>query len=86
MFGKTMADALFWRFDKGMVNAMNAEISLGTVATVRDATSWLRYTYLFVRMQKNPFLHGELSLRDSNHDTYSSVEGYPIMIYGMIRR
>jgi antiviral helicase SLH1 len=46
-----------------MVDAMNAEISLGTVATVRDAISWLRYTYLFVRMQKNPFLHGGLSLR-----------------------
>ena len=81
-----MANVLFWRFDKGMVDAMNAEISLGTVATVRDAISWLRYTYLFVRMQKNPFMHGEFSLRDANHDSYSGVEGYPMMICGMIRR
>ena len=81
-----MADVLFLRFDKGMVNAMNAEISLGTVATVRDAISWLRYTYLFVRMQKNPFMHGEFSLRGANHDSYRSVEGYPTMSYGMIRR
>ena len=81
-----MADVLLWRFDKGMVDAMNAEISLGTVATVRDAISWLRYTYLFVRMQKNPFMHGEFSLRGADHDSYNSVEGYPMMICGMIRR
>jgi antiviral helicase SLH1 len=44
-----------------MTDAMNAEISLGTVATVGDAVRWLGYTYLFVRMQKNPWLYGELS-------------------------
>jgi antiviral helicase SLH1 len=45
-----------------MANAMNAEISLGTVATVGDAVRWLGYTYLFVRMQKTPLVYGELSL------------------------
>lgn len=43
-----------------MINAMNAEISLGTVATVGDAVRWLGYTYLFARMQKNPLLYGKL--------------------------
>lgn len=52
-----------------MTDAMNAEISLGTVATVRDAVRWLGYTYLFVRMQKTPFTYGKLSLCDRNHDS-----------------
>jgi antiviral helicase SLH1 len=38
---------------------MNAEISLGTVASVRDAMRWLGYTYMFVRMKKNPFIYGK---------------------------
>jgi antiviral helicase SLH1 len=55
-----MADILFRSFIKGMIDAMNAEISLGTVATVGDAVRWLGYTYLFARMQKNPLIYGEL--------------------------
>ena len=30
-----------------MVDAMNAEISLGTIATVSEAVEWLGYTYLY---------------------------------------
>ena len=30
-----------------MVDALNAEISLGTIANVPDAIQWLGYTYLF---------------------------------------
>ena len=43
-----------------MIDALNAEISLGTVANVRDAVRWLGYTYLFVRIKKNPFQYGEM--------------------------
>lgn len=46
------------QFKGGMVDALNAEISLGTVANTRDAVQWLGYTYLFVRMRKNPFIYG----------------------------
>ncbi|EAU84905.2 activating signal cointegrator 1 complex subunit 3 [Coprinopsis cinerea okayama7 len=46
------------RFQGGMIDALNAEISLGTVATCDDAVQWLGYTYLFVRMRKNPFIYG----------------------------
>ncbi|KAH6915313.1 activating signal cointegrator 1 complex subunit 3, partial [Coprinopsis sp. MPI-PUGE-AT-0042] len=46
------------RFQGGMIDALNAEISLGTVANRSDAVRWLGYTYLFVRMRKNPFLYG----------------------------
>ncbi|KAG6817216.1 hypothetical protein H0H87_011574 [Tephrocybe sp. NHM501043] len=54
------------QFQGGLVDSLNAEISLGTVANVRDAVRWLGYTYLFVRMQKNPFLYG--IARDANGD------------------
>ena len=43
-----------------MVDALNAEISLGTVANVNDAVQWLGFTYLYVRMKKNPFIYGAL--------------------------
>lgn len=55
------------QFVKGMIDAMNAEISLGTVTTVRDAIVWLGYTYLFVRMQKTPTLYG-ISYDDVQYD------------------
>ncbi|PFH52850.1 hypothetical protein AMATHDRAFT_1892 [Amanita thiersii Skay4041] len=51
------------QFQKGLVDALNAEIALGTVSTVHDAVRWLGYTYLFVRMRKNPFNYG-ISLED----------------------
>jgi len=41
-----------------MIDALNAEISLGTVSNIRDAVQWLGYTYLFVRMRVNPFVYG----------------------------
>ncbi|TCD67667.1 hypothetical protein EIP91_012033 [Steccherinum ochraceum] len=46
------------RFIAGLIDALNAEISLGTVATVHDAVQWIGYTYLYVRMRKNPFQYG----------------------------
>lgn len=50
------------RFQGGLIDAINAEISLGTVANINDAVQWLGFTYLFVRMQKNPFIYGERGL------------------------
>jgi antiviral helicase SLH1 len=41
-----------------MIDALNAEIALGTVANVHDAVQWLGYTYLYVRMRKSPLLYG----------------------------
>lgn len=54
------------QFQRGMVDALNAEVSLGTVANTRDAVRWLGYTYLFVRMRKNPYGYG--ILRESTSD------------------
>lgn len=46
------------RFISGIENALNAEIALGTVTNADEGVQWLGYTYLYVRMQKNPFLYG----------------------------
>eukprot|EP01094_Clydonella_sp_ATCC50884_P027738 TRINITY_DN8091_c1_g1_i2.p1 TRINITY_DN8091_c1_g1~~TRINITY_DN8091_c1_g1_i2.p1 ORF type:complete len:1749 (+),score=740.80 TRINITY_DN8091_c1_g1_i2:384-5249(+) len=37
---------------------LNAEISLGTVTTMGEAVAWLGYTYLMIRMCKNPMHYG----------------------------
>ncbi|CAK0786311.1 hypothetical protein CVIRNUC_009524 [Coccomyxa viridis] len=41
-----------------LVDNLNAEIVLGTVTNVKEACTWLSYTYLFVRMLKNPLAYG----------------------------
>nr|XP_026489402.1 putative U5 small nuclear ribonucleoprotein 200 kDa helicase [Vanessa tameamea] len=39
-------------------DALNAEIVLGSVQSVRDAVTWLGYTYLYIRMLRQPALYG----------------------------
>ncbi|KAJ6539226.1 Sec63-domain-containing protein [Mycena capillaripes] len=46
------------QFQGGMIDSLNAEIALGTVANTHDGVRWLGYTYLFVRMRKNPLIYG----------------------------
>ena len=46
------------KFGAKLVDNLNAEISLGTVTNVEEAVQWLGYTYMFVRMRKNPFTYG----------------------------
>ncbi|KAM3165145.1 Antiviral helicase SLH1 [Lachancea thermotolerans] len=41
-----------------LVDNLNAEISLGSVTNVEEGIQWLGYTYLYVRMRKNPFSYG----------------------------
>lgn len=53
---------------------LNAEIVLGTVQTLNDAAEWLKYTYLNVRMLRNPTLYGvPLGQIDSDRDLKASV-------------
>ena len=37
---------------------LNAEIVAGTVQNVRDAAQWLGYTFLYIRMLRQPALYG----------------------------
>ncbi|KNE71806.1 hypothetical protein AMAG_16111 [Allomyces macrogynus ATCC 38327] len=54
------------QFASGMVDNLNAEISLGTVTTVDEAVQWLGYTYLYVRMRKNPVRYGIVTDDDTS--------------------
>lgn len=42
------------KFSQKLVDNLNAEISLGTVTSVQEGVTWLGYSYLFVRMRRNP--------------------------------
>lgn len=46
-----------------LADNLNAEIVVGSVQNVAQAASWLGYTYLFIRMLKNPTLYG-ISIAD----------------------
>ncbi|KAL8243683.1 hypothetical protein R6Q59_009941 [Mikania micrantha] len=46
------------KFSRKLVDNLNAEISLGTVTSVAEAITWLGYSYLFVRMRRNPQAYG----------------------------
>ena len=46
------------QFVSRLADHLNAEVALGTVTSVKEAVTWLSYTYLFVRMLKNPLAYG----------------------------
>ncbi|GLE08359.1 hypothetical protein PINS_up019455 [Pythium insidiosum] len=52
---------------KALPDHLNAEIVSGTVSNLDEACEWLSYTYLFVRMRKNPLAYG-LSYEDVQSD------------------
>jgi activating signal cointegrator complex subunit 3 len=54
------------QFVTSLKDNLNAEVVLGTVTNVREASAWLGYTYLFVRMLKNPLVYG-MSWEEVNH-------------------
>lgn len=41
-----------------LADNLNAEVALGTVGSISEAVSWLQYTYLYVRMRRNPIAYG----------------------------
>lgn len=43
---------------KSLADHLNAEIVNGTVTNIKEAATWLSYTFLFVRMCKNPLVYG----------------------------
>jgi len=46
------------RFSSKLVDNLNAEIALGTVTSIPEAVQWIGYSYLFVRMRRNPMAYG----------------------------
>lgn len=57
------------QFIAGIVDSLNAEIALGTVRTVDEGVQWIGWTYLFVRMRKNPMVYG-LTVSDVENDPF----------------
>lgn len=46
------------QFISRLADHLNAEIVLGTVTNMKEAIVWLSYTYLYIRMLKNPLVYG----------------------------
>jgi pre-mRNA-splicing helicase BRR2 len=46
------------QFVSKLADQLNAEIVLGTVQNTNEACNWLSYTYLYIRMLRNPTLYG----------------------------
>ena len=46
------------KFSSKLVDNLNAEIGLGTVTSISEAVQWIGYSYLFVRMRRNPMAYG----------------------------
>ena len=45
------------QFVNRLADNLNAELVLGTVQNTKEATTWLSYTYLYIRMLRNPTLY-----------------------------
>ena len=45
-------------FTKQLADHLNAEVVGGTVTNLREAVQWLNYSYLYIRMMKNPLAYG----------------------------
>ncbi len=54
-------------FIKSLPDHLNAEVSSGSVTNIEEASNWLAYTYLYVRMRKNPLVYG-IGLEEAEFD------------------
>ncbi|KAJ3224615.1 DEIH-box ATPase [Clydaea vesicula] len=57
------------QFISKLSDNLNAEIVLGSIRNRDEAVQWLGYTYLYVRMRKNPALYG-ISVSERNEDPH----------------
>eukprot|EP00112_Aurelia_sp_Birch-Aquarium-sp1_P011482 Seg2414.1 transcript_id=Seg2414.1/GoldUCD/mRNA.D3Y31 product="U5 small nuclear ribonucleoprotein 200 kDa helicase" protein_id=Seg2414.1/GoldUCD/D3Y31 len=46
------------QFIAKLTDNLNAEVVLGTIHNVKEAAHWLGYTYLYIRMLRNPTIYG----------------------------
>jgi len=56
-------------FIKQLADHLNAEVVGGTVTNIREAVEWIRYTYLHVRMCKNPLAYGISAVQHESDPT-----------------
>lgn len=43
---------------RSLADQLNAEVVEGSVTNLRDAVNWMSYTYLYIRMLRNPKHYG----------------------------
>ncbi|KAK1442902.1 hypothetical protein BgAZ_304200 [Babesia gibsoni] len=55
---------------RNLENALNAEVALGTISEEADALIWLQYTFLYVRIHKNPLIYGLKGTREEDVTEY----------------
>ena len=48
-------------------DVLNAEIVLGSITNLKEAVNWLGYTYLYIRMLRNPETYG-ININEINND------------------
>lgn len=46
------------RFSTRLKEALNAEIALGNIATLKEAFDWVNYTFYAIRLRRNPTAYG----------------------------
>ena len=46
------------QFSSRIEDHLNAEIVMGNITNVKEGVNWLTYTYLYIRMLKNPLMYG----------------------------
>ena len=56
------------QFIKKLPDMLNAEIVLGSIQSIKEAAIWLSYTYLFIRMLRNPTIYG-ISMDEMKEDS-----------------
>jgi activating signal cointegrator complex subunit 3 len=54
----TAQTAIESQFIRSLPDNLNAEVVLGTVSNMKEAVSWLSYSYLNVRIRRNPLAYG----------------------------
>ncbi|CAD8198479.1 unnamed protein product [Paramecium octaurelia] len=55
------------QFITQLADQLNAEVAQGNIKNLKDGVNWLAYTYLYVRMLRNPTLY---NIPDFNNDQY----------------
>jgi activating signal cointegrator complex subunit 3 len=58
---------------KALPDHLNAEIINGTVNNLKEAAEWLSYTFLFIRLRKNPLKYG-MSFEEGFTDPQADVK------------
>ena len=57
----SLAFCCYFSLHKNLTEHLNAEIVLHTISDISVAVEWLRYTFLYIRVFKNPKHYGRIN-------------------------